>query len=84
MADSSRHFFHNSANMSPSNHHRKTSSKLISIESTPDGDIQTVTATAEETTTNDSVKAFTHHLRDSWDDAVDGGGGGGTDTAVLD
>eukprot|EP00579_Thalassiosira_antarctica_P005644 CAMPEP_0201879608 /NCGR_PEP_ID=MMETSP0902-20130614/10456_1 /ASSEMBLY_ACC=CAM_ASM_000551 /TAXON_ID=420261 /ORGANISM="Thalassiosira antarctica, Strain CCMP982" /LENGTH=349 /DNA_ID=CAMNT_0048407481 /DNA_START=99 /DNA_END=1145 /DNA_ORIENTATION=- len=44
--------------------HKRTSSKLISIESTPDGDIQTV----EETTITNVNNAFTHHLRHSWDD----------------
>ena len=56
-----------------SNHQRKRSSKIVSVESTADGDIQTVEE-IDTTNTNDSVKAFTHHLRDSWDDANNVGG----------
>ncbi|KAL9182641.1 hypothetical protein ACHAXT_013293, partial [Thalassiosira profunda] len=52
------------------------SSKIVSIKSTPDGDIQTVEETTKRRDSgNDSVEAFTHHLRDSWDendDATDG------------
>ena len=58
-----------------------TSSKIISIQSTSDGDIQTVTeeTTVEQQSNNlqispirdESVRAFKNHLRDSWDEVAD-------------
>ena len=50
--------------------------KIISIESTVDGDIQTVEQCNNNDNSpekNDSVRAFTHHLRDSWDEALNDG-----------
>eukprot|EP00571_Detonula_confervacea_P013328 CAMPEP_0172302004 /NCGR_PEP_ID=MMETSP1058-20130122/3779_1 /TAXON_ID=83371 /ORGANISM="Detonula confervacea, Strain CCMP 353" /LENGTH=1007 /DNA_ID=CAMNT_0013012329 /DNA_START=175 /DNA_END=3199 /DNA_ORIENTATION=+ len=61
-------------NSSTKNNHKMGASKIISIESTADGDIQTVEETTHDN--NDSVAAFTHHLRDSWDEALDGNGDG--------
>eukprot|EP00581_Thalassiosira_minuscula_P019150 CAMPEP_0183733574 /NCGR_PEP_ID=MMETSP0737-20130205/41572_1 /TAXON_ID=385413 /ORGANISM="Thalassiosira miniscula, Strain CCMP1093" /LENGTH=86 /DNA_ID=CAMNT_0025966859 /DNA_START=179 /DNA_END=435 /DNA_ORIENTATION=- len=54
-------------------YHKRETSKLISIESTADGDIQTV----EERKITHVNNAFTHHLRDSFDETFDNGGNGG-------
>ena len=55
------------------------SSNIVSIQSTADGDIQIEEKIIEEkiasspnNNTDDSVKAFTHHLKDSWDEVPDG------------
>jgi len=58
-------------------HHRRGSSKLVSIESTPDGDITTVEETETTTDADNNIanvnNAFRHHLRDSWDDGPENG-----------
>ena len=52
------------------------SSNIVSIQSTADGDIQIEekisSSPNNNNNTDDSVKAFTHHLKDSWDEVPDG------------
>ena len=50
------------------------SSNIVSIQSTADGDIQIEEkiTSSPNNNTDDSVKAFTHHLKDSWDEITDG------------